>query len=65
MKAAIYARYPSENQSEKSIDDQVRVCRRYVKEHGFSLEERHIYMDEAVSGSIGRARPSMREWCTR
>jgi DNA invertase Pin-like site-specific DNA recombinase len=27
MKVAIYARYSSENQSEKSIDDQVRVCK--------------------------------------
>ncbi len=52
MKAAIYARYSSENQSEKSIEDQVRVCKRYIKEHGFSLDERHIYMDEAVSGSL-------------
>jgi len=29
MKAAIYARYSSENQSEKSIDDQIRVCKNY------------------------------------
>ena len=31
MKAAIYARYSSENQSEKSIDDQIRVCRKYIE----------------------------------
>lgn len=31
MRVAIYARYSSENQSEKSIDDQIRVCKNYIK----------------------------------
>src|SRR3989338_7005857 len=52
MRAAIYARYSSENQSEKSIDDQIRVCRNYCKEHEISSGEEHIYTDEAVSGSL-------------
>lgn len=52
MKVAIYARYSSENQSEKSIDDQVRVCRKYIQDNGMSAEDRHIYVDEAMSGSI-------------
>src|SRR3989339_781267 len=52
MKVAIYARYSSENQSEKSIDDQVRVCKNYAKEHDFTVEEQHIYVDEALSGSL-------------
>jgi len=52
MKVAIYARYSSENQSEKSIDDQIRVCRGYIGNHNMSIEDRHIYVDEAISGSI-------------
>jgi DNA invertase Pin-like site-specific DNA recombinase len=52
MRAAIYARYSSENQSEKSIDDQIRVCKNYIKEHNMTLDDEHIYIDEAVSGSI-------------
>ena len=52
MRAAIYARYSSENQSEKSIDDQIRVCKTYIKDHGMTVEDRHIYIDEAMSGSI-------------
>jgi len=52
MKVAIYARYSSENQSEKSIDDQVRVCRKYIEENGLTLNEKHIYADEALSGSL-------------
>ncbi len=52
MRAAIYARYSSENQSEKSIDDQVRVCKKYLAEHDISIEERHIFVDKAISGSV-------------
>ena len=52
MKAAIYARYSSENQSEKSIDDQVRVCKKYCAEHELTVCEEHIYVDEAISGSL-------------
>lgn len=52
MRAAIYARYSSENQSAKSIVDQVRVCKQYIAEHGMTLDEQHIYTDEAISGSL-------------
>ncbi len=52
MRAAIYARYSSQNQSEKSILDQVRVCKQYIAEHGLTLDEQHIYTDEAISGSL-------------
>ena len=52
MRVAIYARYSSENQSEKSIDDQIRVCRNYIENHEMTIEERHIYINEAISGSI-------------
>ena len=39
MRAAIYVRYSSENQSEKSIDDQIRVCKNYIKDHGMTLND--------------------------
>ena len=52
MKVAIYARYSSENQSEKSIDDQVRVCQKYIEENNLTFDEKHIYADEALSGSL-------------
>ncbi len=52
MKVAIYARYSSENQSEKSIDDQVRVCKNYAKEHDLETDDALIFVDEAISGSL-------------
>lgn len=58
MRAAIYARYSSENQREQSIEDQVRVCRQFADRNGISLAEQHIYADEAVSGST-HSRPGL------
>ena len=52
MRVAIYARYSSEHQSEKSIDDQIRVCKNYIKNNDMVFEDKHIYIDEAMSGSI-------------
>ncbi len=58
MKAAIYARFSSDNQREQSIEDQVRVCREYAQKNEVSVLEDHIYVDEAKSGSI-RNRPGL------
>ena len=52
MRASIYARYSSENQSEKSIDDQIRVCKKYCTEHDITTSENCIYIDQATSGSL-------------
>ncbi len=59
MRVAIYARYSSENQSEKSIDDQVRVCQRYIESNNHIFDEKHSYFDQAVSGSVIN-RPGLR-----
>ena len=52
MKAAIYARYSSENQRPQSIDDQISTCRKLALTQEFSIDENHIYSDEAKSGAI-------------
>ena len=41
-----------ENQSEKSIDDQVRVCQRYIENNDLTFDEKQVYVDEAISGSV-------------
>ncbi len=51
MRAAIYARYSSENQRPESIEDQIAACRRLAGDRGFTLLEDHIYADEAKSGA--------------
>ena len=52
MKAAIYARYSSDNQREQSIHDQIRVCQNYARDKGLEVSNDHIYSDEARSGAI-------------
>jgi site-specific DNA recombinase len=49
MRAVIYARYSSNNQREASIEDQLEICRRYVKRQGWTLI--CTYEDRALSGA--------------
>jgi site-specific DNA recombinase len=51
MRAAIYARYSSENQRPESIEDQVAACRRLAAQRGFTILDDHVYADQAQSGA--------------
>ena len=48
---AQYGRYSCLHQREESIDDQLRKCRDFAEAKGWSILEKHIYSDKAVSGS--------------
>jgi site-specific DNA recombinase len=48
MKAAIYARYSSDKQTDTSIEAQTRACNDYAAHRGFSVVR--VYIDEALSG---------------
>ncbi len=48
-RAAIYARFSSDKQSERSIDDQVALCRAYCERNGLSVVG--FYDDRAISGA--------------
>jgi Site-specific recombinases, DNA invertase Pin homologs len=47
IKAAIYARYSSDNQREESITAQVRACTEYCQKKGYAIVK--TYADEARS----------------
>lgn len=49
MRAAIYARYSTELQNAKSIEDQVVLCRRYAEREGYEVVA--VYDDPAISGA--------------
>lgn len=49
MKAAIYARYSSDNQREESIDAQIRAIKEYAEREGMLITK--IYTDEARSAT--------------
>lgn len=48
MEAVIYARYSSYNQTEQSIDGQLRVCHDYAKREGLTIIKE--YIDRAKTG---------------
>jgi site-specific DNA recombinase len=58
MRAAIYARYSSENQREASIEDQLRLCRERIAREGWVLGE--VYSDARLSGA-SRFRPGYQQ----
>jgi len=49
MKAALYARYSSDNQRDASIEDQIRLCKERAEQEGYTII--HCYTDHAVSGA--------------
>jgi site-specific DNA recombinase len=48
-RAVIYGRYSSDKQSDRSIEDQVRLCRERIEADGCLLTQ--VYSDHAVSGA--------------
>ena len=51
-RAAIYARYSSDEQTGgESIDYQLEECREYIAKQGWTLDEANIFIDEARSGT--------------
>jgi DNA invertase Pin-like site-specific DNA recombinase len=49
MKAAIYARYSSDNQCDASIADQLRICREYASRQDWTVVQE--FRDHAISGA--------------
>ncbi len=54
LRAAIYARYSSENQREHSLEDQIRLCRRAAPRFRCEVAEDHVYRDAAISGATNQ-----------
>jgi site-specific DNA recombinase len=54
QRAAIYARYSSDLQNERSVDDQIALCRSYCDRNGYAVVE--VFSDKAMSGAslLGR-----------
>jgi site-specific DNA recombinase len=48
-RAAIYARFSTDRQNERSVDDQVVLCRDYARREGYDVVE--VFSDRAISGA--------------
>ena len=51
INVAIYARFSTSNQSEHSIEDQIRECSKFADERGYVVREEHIFSDRRRSGT--------------
>lgn len=49
MNVVIYARYSSHNQTECSIEGQLKVCYEYAKQNDLTVI--HEYIDRAITGT--------------
>lgn len=49
MNVVIYARYSSHNQNEQSIEGQLEECRKYAKQHNYTIIGQ--YIDRATTGT--------------
>ena len=56
-RAAIYARFSSDLQSDRSIVDQVALCCDYAARKGYAVAR--VYSDAAASGASLRGRPEI------
>ncbi|WP_338531804.1 recombinase family protein [Nitratireductor thuwali] len=61
-RAALYARYSSDNQREASIEDQFRLCEEHAAREGWKVVQRHS--DAAISGSSMILRPGIQQLLT-
>jgi DNA invertase Pin-like site-specific DNA recombinase len=57
MRAVIYARFSTDLQDERSIADQVALCREYAQRQGHAVTA--IYEDASASGSSLHGRPAI------
>jgi site-specific DNA recombinase len=57
IRAALYARYSSDNQREASIDDQFRICREHAKREKWKIVG--AYKDAGISGASMILRPGI------
>jgi site-specific DNA recombinase len=55
LRAAIYARYSSDNQNDKSVEDQIELCRELCDREDLTVVA--IFDDRAISGASVINRP--------
>jgi len=58
IRAVVYCRYSSAQQNERSIEDQLELCRRLIEREGWTLLR--SYEDRAISGAV-RQRPAFQQ----
>jgi DNA invertase Pin-like site-specific DNA recombinase len=60
-RAAIYARYSSDQQDPRSIDDQVAAARKYAGDKGLTVDSANIFTDREISAASRHNRPGVQK----
>src|SRR6516165_9686556 len=55
IRAAIYARFSSDRQNDRSVDDQIASCRELCAREGFAMVQ--VFSDREMSGAFTVNRP--------
>lgn len=58
LRAVVYARYSTDMQNERSIEDQIDLCRAYAAREGMVIVD--VFEDRAVSGASLHNRPGIK-----
>ena len=58
-RAAIYGRRSTDEHQEASIEVQTSEARAFVERNGWTLDERHVFLDDAVSRAEFKKRPAL------
>ena len=59
MRAAIYARRSTDEHQAASLDVQLDEARRYVASRGWTVDDEHVYLEDAVSRAEFVKRPAL------
>jgi site-specific DNA recombinase len=61
QRCAVYARFSGDNQHESSIEDQIRECRKFADQKGWSVLDAYIRYDRAKTGKALEGRDGLDE----
>ncbi len=59
QQAACYIRVSTEEQTEYSPEAQRRALEGYARQHGYSIDPAHVYVDAGISGRRAETRPGL------
>ena len=59
--AALYIRVSTDKQEELSPDSQKRLLLEYAKNHDMIVSQKHIYMENGISGRKADKRPKFQQ----
>lgn len=60
MKYAVYGRVSTEKDEQiSSIENQIDICRNWLERNGFKWDEKNVYVDEGITGTVFLDRPAI------